>query len=116
MGVKGRSAVESQVRMLNLAKEIVERASKGLPNLVEVYVFGSRARGDYLDTSDIDLLFVLSGIKEMPVVERMYLVGKYIKGNVDYVVLDESEMDRIKEKKLLWKRGVGFVDLREFLE
>ncbi|BDC17857.1 nucleotidyltransferase domain-containing protein [Acidianus sp. HS-5] len=112
---RGKSAIESQIRMINLAKEIIESASKDLPQLTEVYVFGSRARGDYLDTSDIDLLFVFKGIKDVPTFDRMYMVSKYIKGNVDYVVLDEEEKDKIKEKKLLWKREIGFVDLKEFL-
>ncbi|BCU68899.1 nucleotidyltransferase domain-containing protein [Stygiolobus caldivivus] len=108
---KGKSAIESQMRMVYLAKEIVEEVSRDFSTLIEVYVFGSRARGDYVDTSDIDLIFVFTGIKDMPVFDRMYMVSKYIRGNVDYIVLDEGEKDRVKEKKLLWKRGSGFIGL-----
>ena len=51
----------------------------------------------------------------MNVFDRMYMVSKYIKGNVDYIVLDEGEKNRIKEKKLFWKKNKGFVDVKEFL-
>ncbi|AAK41883.1 nucleotidyltransferase domain-containing protein [Saccharolobus solfataricus] len=106
---KGKSAIESQIRMLKLAKEIVEEVASSFPNLEEVYIFGSRARGDYLDTSDIDILFVFKGIKEMNVFDRMYMVSRFIRGNVDYIVLDEGEKDRVKDKVLFWKREKGFV-------
>lgn len=43
------------------------------------------------------------------------MVNKYIKGKVDYIVLDKDEKDRIREKKLFWKRNKGFVDVKEFL-
>ena len=111
---KGKSAIESQIRMINLVKEIVEELAKDFANLEEVYIFGSRARGNYLDTSDIDVIFVFKGIKGMNVFDRMYMVSKYIKGNVDYIVLDEEEKDRIREKKLLWNRDKGFVDMKDF--
>jgi predicted nucleotidyltransferase len=92
------------------------KLSQGItPNLIEVYIFGSRARGDYLDTSDIDLLFVFRGIKGVSTIERMYMVSKYIRGKVDYIVLDKEEKERVKDKKLLWRRGEGFVEIKEFL-
>ncbi|MDT7862486.1 MAG: nucleotidyltransferase domain-containing protein [Saccharolobus sp.] len=108
--IRGKSAIESQRKMLNLAKEIIENILKDFPNLQEVYIFGSRARGDYLDTSDIDLMLVFKGIKEMNTIDRMYMVSKYIKGNVDYIVVDEEEKERVKDKKLFWKKGVGFIN------
>ncbi|MCG3109499.1 hypothetical protein L3N51_01791 [Metallosphaera sp. J1] len=96
--------------MLKLAKDIVERLKDELP-LTQVYVFGSRARGDYLDTSDIDLVFVLKGVKGMNVFDRMNLVGKYVWGNVDYIVLDEEEMERLpRDSKLLWTREMGYTE------
>ncbi|MQL56579.1 nucleotidyltransferase domain-containing protein [Acidianus ambivalens] len=107
---KGKSAIESQIRMINLVKEIIEEITRDFTNLEEVYIFGSRARGNYLDTGDIDFIFVFKGIKGMNVFDRMYTISKYVKGNVDYIVLDEEEKDRIREKKLLWSRDKGFVD------
>jgi len=104
--IRGKSAIESQRKMLNLAKEIVENISKDFPDLQEAYIFGFRARGDYLDTSDIDLILVFKGIKEMNSIDGMYIVSKYIKGNVDYIVVDEEEKERVKDKKLFWKKGV----------
>ncbi|MEJ2772242.1 nucleotidyltransferase domain-containing protein [Stygiolobus sp. CP859M] len=112
---RGKSAIESQIKIINLVKEIVEEMAKDFQQLDEVYIFGSRAKGNYLDTSDIDVIFVFKGIKEMNVIDRMYMVSKYIKGNLDYIVLDEDEKNRIKEKKLFWKKNKGFVDIKEFL-
>lgn len=66
---KGKSARESQIKMINQVKEIVEEMAKDLQQLDEVYVLGSRARGDYLDISDIDVVFVFKGIKGMNVFE-----------------------------------------------
>ncbi|HLI46639.1 MAG TPA: nucleotidyltransferase domain-containing protein [Geobacterales bacterium] len=76
---KGKSALESQRKMLELAQEIIEKIWEELP-LTEVYTFGSRARWDYLDTSDLDLVFVLKGTREKNVIERMYLLDKYVWG------------------------------------
>ncbi|MCH4816418.1 MAG: nucleotidyltransferase domain-containing protein [Saccharolobus sp.] len=113
--VKGKSAIESQKKMLQLAIQIVEEVAKEYPSLAKVYVFGSRARGDYLDTSDIDLVFVMRGIKNINVIERMYLVSKFVKkGKVDYIVIDEEEKPP-KDSKLLWSREKGFVNIEGFL-
>jgi len=65
--------------MLNLAKEIVENIATDYSILQEVYIFGSRARGDYLDTSDIDLMLVFKGIKKMNTINRMNMVSKHNK-------------------------------------
>ena len=55
-------------------------------------------------------MLVFKGIKEMNTIDRMYMVSKYIKGNVDYIVVDEEEKERVKDKKLFWKKGVGFIN------
>ncbi|BBG27766.1 HEPN domain-containing protein [Sulfuracidifex tepidarius] len=39
--IRGKSAIESQVKMLNLAKEIAENIATECPNLQEAYIFGS---------------------------------------------------------------------------
>ncbi|ARM76814.1 nucleotidyltransferase domain-containing protein [Acidianus manzaensis] len=107
---KGKSAIESQKKMIDLAKNIVLKIAKDLP-LTEVYIFGSRARCDYLDSSDIDLVFVLRGIKKLTVFERMNMISKYISGRVDYIVLDEEEKDRLpKDSKLFWNIRNGFIE------
>lgn len=108
-------SVGSLFNSINLAKEIVENIATDYSSLQEVYIFGSRARGGYLDTSDIDLMLVFKGIKEMNTIDRMNIVLKHIKGNVDYIVVDEEEV-KVEDAKLLWKKGKGFVDFTRLIE
>ena len=49
--MKAKSAIESQKDLLKKAIEVVNNIKKEI-NIIDVYVVGSRARGDYLDTSD----------------------------------------------------------------
>jgi Nucleotidyltransferase domain. len=57
---RAKSALLSQKLMLEGAVRFVEKAREKM-NIVDVYVFGSRARGDYKDISDIDLVVVARG-------------------------------------------------------
>lgn len=57
---RAKSALLSQKLMLERAVRFVEKAREKI-NIVDVYVFGSRARGDYKDISDIDLVIVARG-------------------------------------------------------
>ncbi len=59
---KAKSAVESQVVLLRRAWEFVRRARSRI-SISEVYVVGSRARGDYTDMSDIDLVIISDDVR-----------------------------------------------------
>ncbi|WP_240938822.1 nucleotidyltransferase domain-containing protein [Metallosphaera hakonensis] len=96
-----------------MVQKIIYQLAENFP-LKEVYVFGSRARGDYKDTSDIDLIFVIEGIKGIGVVERMEMISPFIKGNVDFVVISPEEKDGyklMKGAKKVWGREEGFLGL-----
>ncbi|BCU67824.1 DNA polymerase subunit beta [Sulfolobales archaeon HS-7] len=111
--VKSKSAIESQKRMEEFVREIICQLKGRLP-VREVYVFGSRARGDYKDTSDIDLIFVIDGMSNVGVVKRMNMVTPFIRGKVDFVVLSPEEKEGhklMKEAKKVWGREEGFVGL-----
>ncbi|BBG27767.1 hypothetical protein [Sulfuracidifex tepidarius] len=43
------------------------------------------------------------------------MVSKHIGSNIDYVVMDEEEKGKVKDKKLFWKRGFGFIDFIELI-
>ena len=61
--------------MFGLSDEIINKIKNvGIKNNIEIYIFGSRARGDYKYNSDIDIV-----IKE------------YIKQDKEYRILDDID-------------------------
>src|SRR5579875_265772 len=107
--VKAKSALESQRRMGNLVKEVVEGVTGEFP-LLEVYVFGSRARGNYLDTSDLDLALVLEKL-DAPKMELLENISKHVKGSVDIVIMSSEEAAGsrlIRDAKKVWDSRKGF--------
>jgi len=107
--VKAKSALESQRRMGNLVKEVVEGVTGEFP-LLEVYVFGSRARGNYLDTSDLDLALVLEKL-DAPKMELLENISKHVKGSVDIVIMSSEEAAGsrlIRDAKKVWDSKKGF--------
>ena len=44
--------------------------------VVEAYLFGSYARGDWVDTSDVDLVIVSPHFSEMRMLERLDLIAR----------------------------------------
>jgi predicted nucleotidyltransferase len=71
--------------MGELVKEVVEVVTGDFP-LLEVYVFGSRVRVNYLDTSDLGLVLVFQKL-DATKIELLEKVSKYVKGPVDIVVM-----------------------------
>jgi predicted nucleotidyltransferase len=107
--VKAKSALESQRKMGELVKEVVEKVTGEFP-LLEVYVFGSRARGNYLDTSDLDLALVFQKL-DATKIELLEKVSKYVRGPVDIVVMSSEEAARsrlIRDAKKVWDSKKGF--------
>jgi predicted nucleotidyltransferase len=88
---------ESVLRRL---KEIVEEASRAFPEIVEVRLFGSLAKGEETGLSDVDLLIVTERGKENPV-ERMKPYFSFFSDRmdigVDMIVATEREAESIKE-------------------
>lgn len=92
---KAASAVKSQKEMVLRAKKFVDSVDKicrarGL-KLVEVYVVGSRARGDYLEDSDIDLVLVIEGVEKLNQLERKLMFKDVVVGGVDFTILSPVE-------------------------
>jgi predicted nucleotidyltransferase len=107
--VKAKSALDSQRRMGALAGKIIETIQRRFP-LVEAYVFGSRARGDYLDTSDLDLVFVFQEMRS-PKLELMEEVSRFISGKVDFIVMSPQEAKEsrvVRAAKKIWDKEKGF--------
>ncbi len=86
--------------VLQRLKEIVEEASRVFPEIVEVRLFGSLARGEETGLSDADLFIVTKGGEENPV-ERMkpYFIffSDRMDIGLDMIVATEQEAGSIKE-------------------
>ena len=54
---------------------------------------GSRARGDYLDESDIDVVIVARGVKKLNAKDRLLLLADLAEPGVDYLVYDIEEWE-----------------------
>jgi len=65
------------------------------PEVIEVRLFGSLARGDQLGTSDVDLLVVVSQTRRADPVERIldYIPYFELERGLDLLVFTRGEMD-----------------------
>jgi predicted nucleotidyltransferase len=83
---KAASALRSQERAWATA------ASLGL-SLAGAYLVGSRARGDYLVDSDVDLVLVLRGVKGLKPIERLRIFIDLLEPGVELRVYDVEERE-----------------------
>ncbi|MGC8570736.1 nucleotidyltransferase domain-containing protein [Caldivirga sp.] len=79
---KAKSALESQREMLRRVMEFISDVAKEI-NIEGVFIVGSRARGDYLETSDIDVVIVSSDFRRMNYVERLKKLSQYRRPGID---------------------------------
>ena len=87
--MKAKSAIESQKELLKKSIEIINNIKKEI-NITSVYVVGSRARGDFLDTSDLDLIIISDDFKNLRYIERLEKLYKYSKGDIDFLHLQKK--------------------------
>ncbi len=90
---KAASAVRSQEEVLKRALRFARKAAERL-DVEAVYIVGSRARGDYLDESDIDIVIVARGIKKLNTKDRLMLLADIAEPGVDYLVYDIEEWEK----------------------
>ncbi|MBS3056919.1 MAG: nucleotidyltransferase domain-containing protein [Candidatus Aenigmarchaeota archaeon] len=71
-------------------------------------LFGSRARGDYFITSDIDLIVVSSDFKSMKFVDRILFMSRYWKSlmNLEVLGYTPEEFERKKNELGIVKQAV----------
>jgi len=80
-------------------RRLLEALSRRI-RVEEAYVFGSSVRGDWLRSSDVDLVVVSRGFKEMSFMERLELVEEVqwkekVRPHVEVIPLTPEEL---KEK------------------
>jgi len=95
---KAKSALKSQEAALararafaKKAREVAERAGF---RVVAAYLVGSRARGDYTEESDIDVVLVVEGAERLNALQRLELFKDALEPGVDLFVYTPDEWRR----------------------
>ncbi len=82
-------------------KEISERALKIFPEILEIRVFGSFAKGEETGLSDLDIFILITGSEEKNPLERLkkyfYFFVDNIDIAVDVIVADLNEIKNFKD-------------------
>ncbi|ACP48888.1 DNA polymerase beta domain protein region [Sulfolobus islandicus Y.N.15.51] len=87
---KAKSALKSQVELVKVAIEFINDITNEI-KIEDIYVVGSRARGDYLETSDIDLVIISRDFKGLRYIDRLEKLGKYLKARVEFFAFTPEE-------------------------
>lgn len=84
--------------VINIIREFVKAVSKDI-KIEKVILFGSHARGDAGENSDIDLIIVsddFEGIKSIKRAAKMYSYWNSL-APVDFLCYTKSEFNKLKE-------------------
>ncbi len=107
-----------QEKLLSIKRkaEILKRELEREGYRVEaVYLFGSYARGDYLQSSDVDLAVISDQFQNVPFLKRLDIVNRIVwktnMGNVEVLPLTKKEVEEersvvIRDAKKYWTRLV----------
>jgi len=92
---KAVSALRSQEVALERARRFTSRVKMRCKELgwefIGVYIVGSRARGDYFIHSDIDLVLLVRGVKNLNMINRLEALKDLLEPGVDLRVYDIEE-------------------------
>lgn len=88
--------------VMEILRDFVKKAKEVLGD-VEVYLFGSYARGDWLTDSDIDLIVISSRFKGMDFGRRYALLRRLLPLNRGFEILayTPEEFERIKRRSIV---------------
>jgi len=79
----------------------------------QMILYGSRARGDYLKQSDVDVIVVSDAYASVPFLERIYQTSKYWRWNLPLEVFcytpDEFKMKKKENSymKIILNEGIS---------
>jgi predicted nucleotidyltransferase len=90
----------SNQRVIKQIKTLLKKVNKKY-KLEKAILFGSRARDDWLLTSDVDLMLVSEQFKNIPFTERMSEILIFWKNSLDLEVICYTKEEFEKKKKQL---------------
>lgn len=100
---KAISALKSQEKILGRIRKFIEDVKEictknGLV-FKEAYLVGSRARGNYLEDSDADLILLVDGVEGLDRIERLRLFSEALAPKIEFTVHTTAEW---LEKESIW--------------
>jgi len=95
--------------LISILKKFVADAEKSL-GFVEVYLFGSYARGDWLEDSDVDLVVVSPAFRGLDIGRRYSIVRRLLPMNIGFEILTYTP-EEFEEAK---KRSIVLQDAMEY--
>ena len=97
-------------RKLGLNEEILKAICEvGEEFKAEIYLLGSRARGDWLIDSDIDLIIISNVFKDLEPAKRFSLIRLKLpkKASFDLLCYTEEEFKQLLAKKPIFKETLN---------
>jgi len=88
--------IKRQKELIQKAKDYVKELSAKL-EIVEAYVIGSVARGDFNDASDIDVVIIARNLPKHPL-ERMKLLYENIPALIEPKAYTQQEFSKLLQK------------------
>ncbi len=104
-----KKQINYELKYLNIVKKKILELTEG--SSARVFLFGSRARGDYKRGSDIDIGFDNIGIEDFRKIElafELFWEESIVPNKVDLVYFPEVKNDFKKEAMkdvVIWKAG-----------
>ncbi|MBU3923792.1 MAG: nucleotidyltransferase domain-containing protein [Nanoarchaeota archaeon] len=89
---------EGNVKIVKAFKEILSKKF----NIGKLILFGSRARGDFREDSDFDLIVVsdeFEGVRSFKRAPELYSAWDSDNYSVDFICLTSSEFERMKDNR-----------------
>ena len=86
-----RSHVEALEKARRFAVKVREKCRVFGLEVIGVYLVCSRARGDYLIDSDIDIVVVVKDVKNLNMIKRLELFKDLLESRIDLRVYDVEE-------------------------
>lgn len=76
---------------LDFVEEVNVKLRKLGFTLRNAYIIGSRARGDYTEESDIDIVLVIDEVKTLNTLERLNLIKDMLKPKLNVIVYSTED-------------------------
>lgn len=86
-----RSQGEILERVRRFIKDVEEICTKKGLAFKGAYLVGSRARGDYLEDSDADLILLVDGVEGLNRIGRLRLFSEALQPRIEFTVYTSAE-------------------------